>query len=471
MRAAAGLIAFNGLLLALGLGVLGAAGLLRLRVREVAVAAPAALLVGAAVAGIAGTVVLVAGGTLALPPLVAGALVLGALLWAATFRRRARGRPIADPPDRPPADPRTARAERIALWALIAGVTAFVLLQAYLSRNQRPAWDAAHNWMLKAFALSTGGLDDDLFTTAGPFSGAHLDYPLLQPVLGALVFRFAGKGEHGLLVVELWLLAGAFAFAGPFLLGLRRHAWLAIVPLALVVAALTSLGILRGDADVTMAVLLAAGALALGRWLDGGPPGLAVVAALLLGGALNTKNEGLVFTAGLLAVAAVVLLVTERRRLLPFAGIALGVAALAAPWRAWLAANGPFAGDVTPLSTSLDLDFLSDRLGRLDFAARELSERFYTQTAHVWIMPTFLAVTVVLLIAGPRRRLPAFYLGGVLAALAMVLWVYWTTSQPDWAAHIERTALRTVTGPLFLAAAGLAHLLTRTAAELPVERR
>ena len=86
-------------------------------------------------------------------------------------------------------------------------------------------------------------------------------------------------------------------------------------------------------------------------------------------------------------------------------------------------------------------------------------------------MPAFLAVTVVLLIAGPRRRLPAFYLGGVFAAIAMVLWVYWTTSQPDWAAHIERTALRTVTGPLFLAAAALAHLLTRTAAELPLERR
>jgi hypothetical protein len=134
---------------------------------------------------------------------------------------------------------------------------------------------------------------------------------------------------------------------------------------------------------------------------------------------------------------------------------------LAAPWRLWVQANGPFAGDVTALSTSLDVGFLVDRLDRLNAAGHTVLARF-TETGHGWLMPAFLAVTIALLIAGPRRRVPAFYLGGVVLSVAALLWVYWTTSQPDWFGHYTRTSIRTITGPLFVAAAALGHLLPRS---------
>jgi hypothetical protein len=453
VRAAAGLIAVNALLLVLGLGLLGAAGLLRLRVRELLAAAPVALLLGASLAVAGGTAVLVAGGTLELPLVVAGAVVLAGGLWAATIWRLRRGK-VAAEPEAEPVD----RMDRYAFWAVAGLVVLFVILEAYLSRNVRPGWDASHNWMLKALAFTSGGLEGDLFHGVIPFSAAHLDYPIGQPVLGALVFRFAAKGEHGLLVVQLWILAGAFVLSGPFLTGRRYRAWLTMIPLALAAFGLQTLGLLRGEADVTVALFLGAGGLALARWMDGGPPGMAVVAAVLLGGAVNTKNEGFVFTLGVLAVAAVVLLFSERRRLLPFAGIVAGVAVLAAPWRVWVSANGPFGRDVTPLSTSLDLNFLTDRLGRLDFAAQTVFARF---VSYGWILPAFVVVAVALIVTGPGRRVPMFYLGGVVITVLMILWVYWTTPQPDWAAHIQRTSLRIVAGPLFLAAAGLAHILPR----------
>jgi hypothetical protein len=56
--------------------------------------------------------------------------------------------------------------------------------------------------------------------------------------------------------------------------------------------------------------------------------------------------------------------------------------------------------------------------------------------------------------------------------IAGLLWIYWTSPQPDVEAHIERTSLRTITGPLFVAAVALAHVLGRlpraTGAEPPV---
>jgi hypothetical protein len=470
MRTFFGFLAFNVILLVLGMGVLGAAGLLRLSVRSLVEAAPAALLAGAAIAMIGGTTILAAGGTLQLPPIVAGAAVLAVILWTIAFMR-IRRRPATDvvaPGDAPPVSERALRIDRMITWGVVAAVVVFVLIQAYESRNVRAAWDASHNWMLKAFALSSGGLEGDMFTGAAPFAAAHLDYPIGQPVLGALIFRFCAKGEQGLLLFELWLLGGALVLAAPFLTGRRYRAWLAMIPLTIALAAATSWGILRGEADVTMATFVAAGALALVHWLSGARGGFAVLAALLLGGAVNIKNEGTAFTAAILVVTAVIVLTARRHRLLPFVGVVAGIVACAAPWRLWAHAHGPFGNDVTPLSTSLDAGFLTDRLDRLDYAAQTVLARVTDTGAHGWIMPTFLAVAIAVLLASRPRYVPAFYLGCFLLSVAAVLWVYWTTSQPDWAAHINRTSFRTIAGPLFLAAAGLAHLLPGAVAQAEV---
>jgi hypothetical protein len=455
MRAAAGFIGFNVLLLALGLGLMYALGLARLRPFALMRAAPAGLLAGAALLGLGGCVVLTAGGTLALPPFVVGGLAVAAVLWAIGL---ARGRGRRAEPD----EPAPARSDRTVTWVVGAALVAYIVAQAVASRHIVAAWDAEHNWTLKALALTTTGLDSEIFTARGAFSAAHLDYPIFHPVLAAFIFRFTGTGRQGFVAAEMWLFTGALALAAPYLCGLRSRAWTAILPLALVAAVPTSFGILRGDADITMAIFVAAGTLCLALWIEDGGAGLAVMAALLLGAGLNSKNEGVAFTIGVIVAAALVLVFAARRRLIGLAGVAVALIAFAAPWHLWVAAHGPFTTDVTPLSTSLDLHYLTSRLSTLDYAARVVLGRLTNQGSYAWILPCFLALGIAAVVAGWRRRVAAFYLAGVTLAVLALLWVYWTSEQPDLAGHILRTSLRTITGPLFVAAAGIAHLLARS---------
>jgi hypothetical protein len=70
-----------------------------------------------------------------------------------------------------------------------------------------------------------------------------------------------------------------------------------------------------------------------------------------------------------------------------------------------------------------------------------------------------------------ERRIAVLYLVATVLCTLFVLWAYWTYDNPDWAGHIDRTVIRTVTGPLFVAAAGLADLLSRSADRLAAMRR
>jgi hypothetical protein len=76
-----------------------------------------------------------------------------------------------------------------------------------------------------------------------------------------------------------------------------------------------------------------------------------------------------------------------------------------------------------------------------------------------------------MMVAGRGWRVPALYVSAALVMIAALLWIYWTSPQPDVEAHIERTTLRTVTAPMFVAAVGLAHMLGRLfPAEVGAER-
>jgi hypothetical protein len=452
VRLAAGFLAYDLVLAAVGMALLYAAGLVAPRPVRLALAAPLALVSGAAVAAVLGTIALTAGLALDAAPDTAVLLVLAAVLVVVGRRRRQVDE--AGEALRPSAPG----------LALAAVVGLYVLVQAALSRHVPPAWDSAHNWYLKAVALSDHiGLSGAALFTSNTFAPAHLTYPLAHPVLGGLLFQYIGDAGSGRLIAELWILLGATALSAPFLAAGGRRGWLALVPFALTVVAATSVGVLQGDADVTMACFLGVGALCLGRWLDDGPPGLLAPAVVCLAAAANTKNEGLVFTACVLAAALVATLVAARARALLLVGAGACVAVLSAPWLLWVHFNGPFATDVTPLSTSLHLHFLRSQVSLLDFAAREVIGQVVNTAAYYWLFPLALVLCGLLVAAGPRRRVAGFYLGAVLAAVAALLWVYWTTTGADAAGHVQRTVIRTVTGPLFLCAAALAHLLPRLA--------
>jgi hypothetical protein len=454
LRSFIGFVAFNGLAFVLGTSALFALGLVQRRISSVIAAGGAALLTGLALLGLGALLGVLAGLGMDVLVVTVCGVVATAVLALIGWRRAAEPAPRPEERRLPPA----------IVWVPPAIVLAFVAIQLLWSREVPVAWDAAHIWTLKAVALSESGeLDGQMFTDSGAFGAAHLDYPLLHPVLGALTFRFAAKSEQGILLGELWLILGAAVLAVPWLLRAGRWSWLALAPMVLALVSAPAAGLLRGDADVPMACFLAAGAVALIRSHETSRLGYAALAALWLGAAANIKNEGTAFAfAVLVAGLAVIVLSRPRRRsvLVVGAAAAVGTALLAVPWRLWVSANGPFSNDVAPLSDSLDIGYLFDRLPQLDLGADTLFGRLADPGAY-WLVPALLAVTVVIIAAGRMRPIAAYYLGATVLCICAVLWTYWTSQLVDIAGHIQRTTIRTITGPLFLAAAGLAHLLPR----------
>jgi hypothetical protein len=449
VRVGLGYLAYNGLLWAVGAAVLYAAGLLTLPPARLALAAGAAFVSGAATMATLGALLAIAGLELQWAVLAA----LGCVLIVALGVLGRRRGPRAPDDD----------AEPTRHWlALAAGLALYFGVQAALSRHVPPAWDSAHNWYLKAVALGDHAtLDGSLLFTDDRFSTAHQTYPLAQPVLGGLLFQLIGQSTAGRLISELWILVGATVLAAPFLAGGRRRAWIALIPLAVAGTAGTANGVLRGDADVTMACFVATGALALARWVDDGPDGLLAPAVLCLAAATHTKDEGLAFALAALFAALAVTLVRARPRAWRLLGAGALVLVLYAPWRVWIKVHGPFASDVTSLSKSLDPSFLRDQLPLLDHGAQMLLTQLGGGAPNGWVLPFAVVLCAVLAVSGPRRSLAVYFLVTIALAVAAVLWAYWTYDDPDPVGHIDRTSVRTITGPLFLCAAALAHLLPR----------
>jgi hypothetical protein len=182
--------------------------------------------------------------------------------------------------------------------------------------------------------------------------------------------------------------------------------------------------------------------------------------------AANIKNEGLAFAVLVLVVAFCVALAGRRRGQIVTVGVTgVAVALLALPWKLWTSSHGPFQSDVAPLSDSLSPSYLVDRLHQLDLGAQTMLGRI-AEPGAFWLVPALLALTITALVRRREPPLAALYLGALVLSVLSVLWVYWTSQLADVTGHIERTTIRTITGPLFIAAAGLAHLLPRLIAEM-----
>jgi hypothetical protein len=457
VRTVAGLLLFHGLILLVGSTFLVAVRMVPPRPGELARAVGLAHLTGVSTTCVVAICLLVIGGTLTAPAFVAIALGLFVVLAAIAFIRRDQSAERVEA---------ATGARRSLGWPAIllgAAIAVFIAAGILGSKGLPTAWDAAHNWTLKTIVLlGQGDLSSGAFRDAGLFAGAHQDYPILQPVLGSLALRFTARSDQALLVAELWFLVAAFVAAAVFLLrGRAASLVLVLAPLGIAVAAGPIQGVVRGDADVAMSAFLSIAVLCLGLWMERPRPGLLPVAAALLAAAANTKNEGMVFAIGVAVVALAVGLVRPPRGFRPLALTAVAVAASAAPWRLWVADHGPFPSDVRSLGDALSPSLLADSLHQLDYAAQDILARLADGSGAGWLFPAFVATAVLMIVAGSDRRMLALYLGAAFVMIASLLWIYWTSPQPDVEAHIDRTTLRTVTAPMFVSAVALAHMLGR----------
>jgi hypothetical protein len=264
-----------------------------------------------------------------------------------------------------------------------------------------------------------------------------LQYPLLLPSLEAVDFRFLGRFDGTLIHLQLAALALAFVGGAWTLLRNRVQPTLLAAVLLAIVAAPTFFNQLQTNyADVPLSIFVALGVAALAtRQLP--------VAALFLGAAALTKNEGEMFVlAAFLAAAAV----TPRRQLRALGTCALAVLAIDLPWRLWVQVHHLPTRDYA-LSNLIDPAYLWDHRGRVGPSVSELWTQLWRLDSFSFVVPlVVVGLGVGLLLV--RSRAALFAVAWLFLSFTGLLLIYWISRNPV-TNHLYNTSDRTIDSLVF----------------------
>jgi hypothetical protein len=369
----------------------------------------------------------------------------GALAALVLVRPR---RDVAEPPGRSYVPPMLAVPLAILLGALLVE-SAVQLLDT---------WDSWAIWTMKARALV---LLDRLFAGA-PYSGAHLDYPLLLPGLEAVDFHFMRGLNDRVVHVQLWLLLAAFVAAAERLLRGRADPLLVWPALLLVAAApATETLIQMGYADVPAALFAALAALAGWLYVEEGATHWAASLGVFAAAASATKRDTWPFVLALLVITAVMARM-RHGRLLPLALSAGLVGVTVGSWIGWLAAHGIGSSeDDVPLNRGLNPPYLAEHAGRAVTAA--WSVVWYAFRPSLWLLlgPVVVAALIWAFVVAPRRSQTVFAAAVLASEYLALVWAFWGSKRPiQW--HLDHAAPRVVATALYAGALFVPLLLTRT---------
>lgn len=412
IRAIVGLLAFNGFVLAVGLGVV--AGIRGYRTwAELLRYAGLAYLLGVSSLFVVLTFALVVG--IPVEPvtiLVTGASLAGGGVLVGRRRRLPLPSRAHDSSLRP----------SILAAALIGVVIVYLGSLFRAGRLSDLGWDVWASWVPKAKSIYfTGSVDTEFFASLPGGS-----YPPGLPVLNAGALHAMGSADAVTLHLQYWYLAVGFIAA---LVGvLWGHVRPAIlVPFALLALLLPDVRNRAWDlyGDVPMGYLVAISALLVALWLSERHDWMLVAGTVLLAGVMLTKREGILF-ALCLVVAALAATVRERRiawpRLLAMGAVAF---ALAAPWRVWftledLPSDAPEGGYLGVL----------DHLDRA-WPSIELVLRVFFDDELWLLVPTLGIAAVVLAFVAGARQEAAFSLVFLATALLGAAWTFWSNPSLD----------------------------------------
>jgi hypothetical protein len=411
----------NALMLVLGAGLLPYLRLARTR-RELLSRLPLAYAVGLAATGI------LAADLAVVDVPVGWALLAGfAAVAAALGLRRLPGGRIRLP---------GSRLRDLPAYAVLAVIAAFAVpLAKLLAVNPLNAIDGWVIWGLRARALYDFGHPVAPIFTDPAYQA--LQHPLFLPALEALDFRIMG-GFDGT-VVHLQLLGFAVAFVGGAwgLLRTRVRPLLLAAVLLAAVTAPTFLNQLPSNyADIPVAVFVALGVAALGT-------GQLPAAALFLGAAALTKNEGEMFALTAFVAAA---LVARRAQLRPLALAALAVVALDLPWRLWIWIHHVKIAEYS-IADLLDPSYLYDHRGRVGPSAHELWHQLWRLESFSFVVPLVLCGFAGALVL-KRWRIAAFGAAWLLLSFGGLLAIYWISTNPI-KSHLTDSADRTIDSLVF----------------------
>lgn len=304
--------------------------------------------------------------------------------------------------------------------------TACVLFLLAAASLPLTTFDCRAIYALKAKVLAAEGtLAGEMFTDP-ELVHYHANYPLLLPLLEAqmILLRGGSSSDGAVLLTAFFVVAAASVLVRELRLRgevLLPSVWGLVFLTTPLVAGTVDGGGLSGYADLPFAALVLAGTVALARWLDHGALRSPIDAALFLGAAALTKQEGLLWIAAAGSTTAA-LRPGSLRRLAPAA--LLLTAILAAGWRARLdLAISPYEENYGAM---LHWGWLS-RVGHrawpiAQFVMKRLVDEGIWGMAGVGIVLTFLVAR-----RGPVPTGVRFLRWTLAAVLAMVLATFLVT--------------------------------------------
>jgi hypothetical protein len=453
LRADFGFLAFDGVLVAVGASLLHAIGLAPRSLRRWPLAVGPAFLAGICLVIPLLIALLTIGVHATLPAfLLVSALLIALLLGVARPRIATQG--SRDGP--------IAWHSSLDRWLAVGTMifmAVYAVAAAHVFSDVPAVLDNANIWSLKALSLfDFGGLQPGVFDNQA-YVASHLDYPLLQPLLASLHYRFANGPQIGQFNVQLWLIFAAGCWSALYILKSNRAAPYFVVACLLVTESAWS-QVALGYADITLASLLAPGVLSLGRWLETGQRRYGLLGVVLLAGAANTKNEGLVYAALAVLVIGLGAFFRIGWRRLGWHVAALAVVIVAAlPWRLWALAHHLTDTEFPPLHTVLSPSYLFDRVHRARLAIDSIFEYLTRTGSWHFLAPAFVAIVLVGLTRSRSRILAAAYAGIVVLCFFVLVGVYWASSI-EIRFYLDTSAVRTVDPLVFLGAVAVAHLMT-----------
>lgn len=345
-------------------------------------------------------------------------------------------------------------------WLSLAAVAALAALLSEYARAFALApldrYDAWAIWALKGHALYVFGWADPAVFAGSEYRFANLDYPLLLPSLEAIDFRAMGAFDTRLFHLQFLLLLVAALAALATVLRDRVPPlllWTALGAIALAPAVFDQL--LTAYADLPLALVIAVGVTAAGRWLVTNERWALALATLCFAGALLTKNEGSLFVAAAFAGLAV----AAYRRWRALAVAAAVDVLILLPWKVYVRVHD--LHDINySLGDTFDWDHVSGRLGVGRIAFRTLAEQMTDPLQWGLLAPLFVLVLVLAAVAGVRG-LSLF--GGVWAVLSWLglSWIY-VISHYEYSSYLSSTKERVVAS-VVLGAAALTPLLAAEA--------
>jgi hypothetical protein len=373
---------------------------------------------------------------------VAALVVVG--LLARALRRATPGAPVLRPPR---AGVLAARAA-FGISALITvGLFAEALTRPNVGYDGEMAWCAAARWV-----RADQSVTPRVFTDPRTFV-SHPRYPILMPLAQVAVQETFDLGDDRRAIKPLYA-----AFFPALLLILfdlaRRHAGTCAAALAAValagvpVLAFTDFGGADGAfSDVPLGAFFGSGfLLILGRVRRSE----AIAAALLLGAAVLTKNEGLPFVVAALAAAAVLAVIerpADRRKRLASLGFAAAVALFASlGLRAWQS-HIPQRWDENYLGRLGEVSLATEARARLPLLPRALIGEM-TNRELLAGLPLAGAVILAVGMGGLRRRIVPpivlclyFCFGAYLLALLLSPWGGIEQLHPTWCRFLTQLSV------------------------------